>query len=71
MTLTGEVADATLAPHSGVLAGLDIWVPPMAVRGRRPGGVAALAFDRWMRGESDDPETLDAVYLHSAARPTT
>jgi tRNA threonylcarbamoyladenosine biosynthesis protein TsaB len=67
--LAGEVSDAWLAPHAAALAAAGVVVPPAPVRGRRPGAVAALALDRWRRGERDDLAALDATYLHTAARP--
>ncbi len=69
ITLTGEIPDARLAPYEERLGDIDIWLPPAGTRDRRPSAVAALAHARWRRGEEDDPATLDAVYLHSAARP--
>ncbi|HEV2527472.1 MAG TPA: tRNA (adenosine(37)-N6)-threonylcarbamoyltransferase complex dimerization subunit type 1 TsaB [Thermomicrobiales bacterium] len=69
LTLIGEVSDDQLRPYEDALAGLDLWLPPAGPRDRRPASVAAVARARWVRGDIDDPATLDAVYLHSAARP--
>ena len=71
ITLVGEVTDGQIAALTPVLSGIDLWVPAAAVRSRRPGSVAALGRARWLSGDVDDPETLDATYLHSAARPAT
>lgn len=69
VTLVGEVSDEQLAAMRPALRGTALWVPPSPARGRRPGGLAALGYGRWVAGDTDDPDTLDAVYLHSAARP--
>lgn len=71
LTLAGEVDDRQLAAMAPTLAGADLWVPPAPARGRRPGGVAAIGYGRWAAGDEDDPDTLDAVYLHSATRVAT
>lgn len=71
VTLVGEVSDEQLAEMRPALAGTDLWVPPAPARGRRPGSVAAIGYGRWSAGDVDDPDSLDAVYLHSAARPAT
>ncbi|CAA9555626.1 MAG: TsaB protein, required for threonylcarbamoyladenosine (t(6)A) formation in tRNA [uncultured Thermomicrobiales bacterium] len=71
LTLVGEIDDAQLAVIAPAVAGTDLWVPPAPARGRRPGGVAAIGYQRWVAGDSDDPDTLDAVYLHGAARSAT
>ena len=68
VTLVGEIDDAQIAAMAPTLGATDLWVPAAAVRSRRPGGVAAVGRARWLAGEVDDPETLDATYLHSAAR---
>lgn len=34
---------------------------------RRPGVLAELAWERWKRGDSDDPTTLEPLYLHGKA----
>lgn len=70
LTVCGEL---TAAQETVVRSGLrqrDLWLLPPGARERRPGGVAALGARRWLAGDVDDPATLDAVYLHSAARPT-
>lgn len=42
--------------------------PPPALRQRRAGCLAELAWLRWQRGESDGVATLEPVYVHSPAR---
>ena len=69
VTLSGEISDDQLHPFRDALAGLDLWMLPQGARDRRPASVATIARARLERGETDDPATLDAVYLHSAARP--
>ncbi|MDQ3044754.1 MAG: tRNA (adenosine(37)-N6)-threonylcarbamoyltransferase complex dimerization subunit type 1 TsaB [Chloroflexota bacterium] len=41
---------------------------PRALRTRRPAAFAQLAWDRYQRGESDDPVTLEPVYLHATSQ---
>ena len=69
LTLLGEISDAQIAGLAPALAATDLWVPTAAVRTRRPGSVAVLGHARWRAGEVDDPEALDATYLHGSARP--
>lgn len=69
LTLVGEVEDHRLAAMMREAGQADVWVPPSPARGRRPASVAAIGYARWRRGEVDDPDTLDAVYLHSTPRP--
>ncbi len=69
VTLVGELGDEELAAMAPLLPNLDLWVPPAPVRGRRPGSVAAIGLRRRARHELDDPDALDAIYLHSATRP--
>ena len=71
LTLTGEISDGQLADMAPVLVAADLWVPPASTRARRPSGVAAIGLVRLLAGNDDDPDTLDAIYLHSAARPAT
>ncbi len=70
-TLVGEITDAQLATMAPALASSDLWVPPASARARHPGAVAAIGFARWLVGDVDDPDTLDATYLHSAGRPAS
>lgn len=69
VTLTGEISDGQLAELAPALVAADLWVPPASARSRRPGGVAAIGRARLLAGDVDDPDTLDATYLHGAARP--
>lgn len=69
VSLVGEISDAQVAEMAPELDGVDLWVPPVSARGRRPGAVAVVGLARWMLGDVDDPGTLDAIYLHSASRP--
>lgn len=61
--LAGEAARqlTTLAPAAQL--------PPPAARGRRPAALAELAWGRLRDGETDDPATLEPVYLHGPATP--
>lgn len=61
VTVTGELGDA-LVTELKSLPGIA--VPDTALRLRRPGSVAELAWARHTRGESDDPGSLAPVYLH-------
>lgn len=36
----------------------------LASGARRPGVLAELAWERWKRGDADDPTTLEPLYLH-------
>ncbi len=36
---------------------------------RRPGVLARLGYDRWRAGDSDNPVTLEPVYLHGRPNP--
>lgn len=38
------------------------------LQNRRPGAVAAIAWDRWQRGMTDDLTTLEPVYLHGVTK---
>lgn len=69
VTIAGELAPAQVTELRTALAGRDVWMPAGGSGGRRPAAVAELALARWRRGETDALDTLDAVYLHSAARP--
>jgi len=41
-------------------------VPPEPARRRRAGSLAALAWPRWLAGETDDPGALEPIYIHPA-----
>ena len=50
----------------------DVWVNDARVAcprltGRRPAALTSLGWDRWRRGEVDDPVTLEPAYLHLAS----
>ncbi len=45
----------------------DVTIPPAAIRIRRPGALAALAWRRILTGESDDLVALEPIYLHTSA----
>jgi len=59
--LTGELSPAFAAELSCVP---KVLVPPRSHRMRRPGVLAELAWARWLDGDTDDPATLEPVYLH-------
>jgi tRNA threonylcarbamoyladenosine biosynthesis protein TsaB len=66
LLLTGELSvdqEAQIADLAG------IHLLPRSLRGRRPAALAQLAWERFQRGESDNPATLEPVYLHAPARP--
>lgn len=62
----GVIVTGELAPNLAVaLASVPgVVVPPRAQRLRRPGILAELAWARWLNGDTDDPATLQPVYLH-------
>ncbi|HEV2066235.1 MAG TPA: tRNA (adenosine(37)-N6)-threonylcarbamoyltransferase complex dimerization subunit type 1 TsaB [Thermomicrobiales bacterium] len=37
---------------------------PITASARRPSSLARLAWERWLRGELDDPELIEPIYLH-------
>lgn len=60
-TVTGELSEA-LANDLAAIS--RVVIPPPALRSRRPGAVADLAWTRFRRGETDDPASLAPLYLH-------
>lgn len=60
----GPVVTGELSPDQErrVAAIPGVTVPPPALRGRRPGAVAALAWERWRNGGLDDPIALEPAY---------
>ncbi|MFM9105504.1 MAG: tRNA (adenosine(37)-N6)-threonylcarbamoyltransferase complex dimerization subunit type 1 TsaB [Chloroflexota bacterium] len=56
--VTGELGDA-----EGLIAGTGAVVVPAALRPRRPEAMLAIALPRIAAGETDDPVTLEPVYL--------
>jgi len=73
-TLAAGIRSAALvcgeltADQRAVLAGLNskAQLASPAACLRRPGMLAELAWQRWQRGESDDPAALAPLYLHIA-----
>ena len=59
----GELSTAALTALAGRAETL---VPGAALRRRRPGCLAELAWDRLRAGQADDPVTLEPVYLHGS-----
>ena len=66
--LSGPIVVCGELPH----ALRDTWVndarvtcPPLT--GRRPAALASLGWERWRRGQVDDPVTLEPAYLHLAS----
>ncbi len=57
----GATAEAICAAAPGTT------MPPVGVRIRRPGALAALAWRRILTGAPDDLVALEPIYLHSAA----
>jgi tRNA threonylcarbamoyladenosine biosynthesis protein TsaB len=78
----GAVIGAALAAYPGVIVCGDVdegaaeamraiapgvMIPSAGIRVRRPGALAALAWRRILRGESDDLIALEPIYLHTSA----
>jgi tRNA threonylcarbamoyladenosine biosynthesis protein TsaB len=64
----GEFDDASAAVI-GAAAPRAI-IPPVGVRERRPGALAAMASRRILAGESDDLVALEPIYLHTSSAPS-
>jgi tRNA threonylcarbamoyladenosine biosynthesis protein TsaB len=65
--VTGEI------PASGDLEQLDhqfVEFPRLALRSRRPGSVAEIAWNRWHSGADDDLAALKPMYIHGARSAT-
>lgn len=60
--------DLDAAQVDRLLTVSGVGVPPLAVRERRPGVLAGIAWSRRQAGEHDDPILLAPVYVHSGAR---
>ena len=58
--------DRAAAEAIGAIAP-GVTIPPAGVRIRRPGALAALAWQRILTGEADDLVALEPIYLHTAA----
>lgn len=58
--VTGEL-DTAQRTH---LHRAGIEIPPAMLSGRRPVGLATLAWERFQRGDVDDAATLTPIYLH-------
>lgn len=61
----GDVDDAAAEVVRAAAPG--VMIPPAAIRIRRPGALAAVAWRRILRGEADDLVALEPIYLHTAA----
>lgn len=61
----GELDAEAASTLTGSLGG-QVSIAPAAAGARRAGFLAELALQRASRGESDDPRTLQALYLQSA-----
>lgn len=59
----GEM-DAAAATVFAAVSGAT--VPPVGIRGRRPGALADLGWQRILEGRVDDLVTLEPTYLHTA-----
>lgn len=53
--------------HRAALGGLPVAALSAAAGARRPGVLAELAWERWRRGDVDDPVSLEPLYLHGNA----
>jgi tRNA threonylcarbamoyladenosine biosynthesis protein TsaB len=47
----------------------SVTAAPAPAHLRRAGALAAIGWERWKRGEIDDPVTLEPTYLHAATTP--
>lgn len=63
--ICGDLDDAAAAAIRAVAP--DVTIPPAAIRIRRPGALAAMAWRRILSGEHDDLVALEPIYLHTAA----
>lgn len=68
VVVCGEFDDATATEISA--AAPDAIIPPVGVRERRPGALAAMASRRILAGESDDLVALEPIYLHTSSAPS-
>lgn len=59
----GEVDDAAGAIEAAAPGAI---IPPVGVRERRPGALAALASRRILAGDMDDLVALEPIYLHTS-----
>ncbi|MEX2425402.1 MAG: tRNA (adenosine(37)-N6)-threonylcarbamoyltransferase complex dimerization subunit type 1 TsaB [Thermomicrobiaceae bacterium] len=71
--LASGIAELTLltgeAPSGYALEDLEsdlVEIPRLALRSRRPGCLAEIAWRRWMAGERDDIAGMEPAYVHSA-----
>jgi tRNA threonylcarbamoyladenosine biosynthesis protein TsaB len=64
----GEFDDAAATVIAQAAPGAII--PPVGVRERRPGALAALASRRILAGEGDDLVALEPIYLHTSPAPS-
>lgn len=58
--VVGEL-DPEQEAQIGAVAGVSL--PPVTLRARRPAAVAELGWRRWQANDTDDPATLEPVYL--------
>lgn len=57
------VGELDTEQETRISAVTGVTVPPLTLRGRRPGAVADLAWRRWRAGDTDDAAALEPVYL--------
>ena len=62
VVVCGEVPDELRAAWRD-----DARIACPRLSGRRPAALAHLGWNRWQRGEDDDPVTLEPVYVHLAS----
>ncbi len=59
-----ETVGELLPDQRAALADAHRPVLPQASGARRPGVLAELAWNRWLRGDVDDPVAIEPLYLH-------
>lgn len=65
IVVCGDLDDVAAEAMRAIAPGVTI--PPAGIRSRRPGALAALAWRRILRRESDDLVALEPIYLHTSA----
>lgn len=68
VVICGEFDDVAATAIAASAPGAII--PPVGVRERRPGALAAVASRRILAGESDDLVALEPIYLHTSPAPS-
>lgn len=66
LLVSGEL---TAAQHAQLRAAGHERIASAQLQNRRPGAVAAIAWERWHAGEVDDLMALEPVYVHGVTKP--